>query len=148
MTEPAKDGTTADKTKNQITVTFDTKDAREAAAWAWVKKTCSAYAIRPAQLAKSAITHGAKEAETRAKKRYLALRDIDDVLFVSDEPAAAQPAPPANDPAPAPDPGKILPKCQHPGVCKDCHRDVAVGEKIRHFADTTIRCEKCEGKAA
>ena len=110
-----------------------------------MKRTCQAYAIRPTQLAKSAIAHGAKEAEARAKSRYLALRNIDDGLF--DEPAAADPpAPPANDLAV--DAGKVIPKYQHPGVCKDCHRDVAAGEKIRHFADTTIRCEKCDSKAA
>ena len=147
MAEPTKDAATADKTKYQITVTFDTNDAREKAAWAWVEKTCKAFAIRPTQLAKSAIAHGAKEAEARAKKRYLALRNIDDGLF--DEPAAADPpAPPANDLAAAVDAGKVIPKCQHPGVCKECHRDVAAGEKIRHFADTTIRCDKCEAKAA
>ena len=142
MAEPTKDAATADKTKYQITVTFDTNDAREKAAWAWVEKTCKAFAIRPTQLAKSAIAHGAKEAEARAKKRYLALRDIDDGLF--DEPAAADPpAPPA-----AADPGKVFPKCQHPGTCRECNEKVAVGSWIRHFSDTTIRCEKCEAKAA
>ena len=143
MTEPAKDGATADKTKFQITVVFDTLNARDKSAWAWVEKTCKAYAIRPTQLARAAITHGAKEAEARAKTRYLALRNVDDVLF--DEPAAADP--PANDLTPV-DAGKVYPKCQHPGVCRECSEKVPVGSWIRHFADSSIRCEKCEGKAA
>lgn len=146
MTEPAKDGATADKTKFQITVVFDTEDAREAKVWAWVEKVCKAYAIRPTQLAKSAITHGAKEAEARAKKRYLALRDIDSGLF--DEPAAADPpAPPANDLTPV-DAGKVYPESKHPGTCRECSEKVPVGSWIRHYSDSTIRCQKCEGRAA
>ena len=147
MTEPAKDGATADKTKFQITVVFDTLNARDKSAWAWVEKTCSAYAIRPTQLAKSAIAHGAKEAEARAKSRYLALRNIDDGLF--DEPAAADPpAPPANDLAAAVDLGKVYPASKHPGTCRECSEKVPVGSWIRHYSDTTIRCQKCEAKAA
>ena len=52
MTEP-KEAAAADKTKYQITVTFDTLNARDKSAWAWVEKTCKAYAIRPTQLARA-----------------------------------------------------------------------------------------------
>ena len=133
----------------QFTVNFIMADPVDKSISDWIDATVEATGAKPLILIKAAIHHGSAEAAKRATERYEKLKAIDGQMFDMPAPAAAaQPAPPANDLAAAADPGKILPKCQHPGVCKDCHRDVAVGEKIRHFADTTIRCDKCESKAA
>ena len=135
MSEEAK--TQAEvKTKHQVTVVFDLTDAREKAAWTWVEKTCKAYAIRPTQLLKSAISHGAKEAGARAKSRYEALKGINDGLFD------------LTAPEPEADSGRWLDSTRGPGTCRTCKADIPAKSRAGWYADKTMECETCYGKVA
>ena len=133
----------------QFTLNLVMADPIDDAIAKWIDATVEATGAKPLFLIKAAIHHGSVEAAKRATERYEKLKSIDGAMFDMPTPtsAAAQPAQPANDLA-APDVGKVYPKCQHPGTCRECNAKVPVGSWIRHFADTTIRCEKCEGKAA
>ena len=122
----------------------------------WVDATVEATGVKAVFLIKAAIHHGSVEAARRATERYEKLKNIDGAMFdiPTPTPAAAQPAQPAAQPAQpandlaAVDAGKVYPRSQHPGICRECSEKVVVGSWIRHFADSTIRCSKCEAKAA
>ena len=135
----------------QFTLNLVMADPVDDAIAKWIDATVEATGAKPPILIKAAIHHGSAEAGRRATERYEKLKAIDGEMFNTPAPPASPeadpPAQPANDLAAA-DPGKVFPKCQHPGTCRECSEKVAVGSWIRHYADTTIRCEKCEKKAA
>ena len=132
----------------QFTINLVMADPVDAAIAKWVSDTVEATGAKPVILIKAAIHHGSAEAAKRATERYEKLKAIDGQMFDMPQPAAAaQPAPPANDLAPV-DAGKVYPESKHPGVCRECKEKVPVGSWIRHYSDSSIRCQKCESKAA